>query len=67
MTIRKLKGGYILIDNDGVEEIFTFLDLIFKKLLFYYEGCSEWFKGNSFGVVEIIREPTKEYPESALI
>ena len=63
--VRSAKGGYIVTDDSGSEEVMTSLEEVFEDLLLHFEGRGRYFGGDSFGVIEVVRKPTLQHPEEA--
>ena len=63
MEIKQVRNGYIMKKANGIEEIHTTLEEVFSTMLLDFEGRGKYFGGDSFGVVEIHREPTDKFPE----
>ncbi len=65
MKIKKVSNGYIIVAEERrEEEIYTTLDEVFKRLLLYYEGRSDWFGvigKKAYGVVKIFRKPYENF------
>ena len=64
MEIRKVKNGYIVTNKYDMEEIHTTLESVFAYMLSHFEGRAEFFRGESFGVVEIHRKPNDKFKEA---
>ena len=63
IRIRHIDGGYIITYNKDRKKILPTLEEVFEDLLHHFEGRGKYFGGNSFGIVEVIREPSNKYPE----
>lgn len=63
IQVAKVQGGYIVEDDHSVVEVMTSLEEVFGHMLLQFEGRSQFFEGDSFGVVEIHRKPTAQHPE----
>lgn len=64
LEIEKMKGGYILTENDCLKlyshsEIVVTTEELFRKLLLSFEGRADSFHGDSYGKVTIIRDEPK--------
>lgn len=55
LQLRAADGGYIL--KDTQERVFTSLEDVFRYLLLRFEGRSNTFLGDSYGAVQIFRQP----------
>jgi hypothetical protein len=62
-TVRAVENGYIVKDGTGREQVIFNLEEVFSDMLQHFEGRGEYFGGNMFGVVVILRKPTPEFPE----
>jgi len=61
LQIEKMKGGYILTENDCFpqSEIVVSTEKLFSKILLSLEGRADSFHGDSYGKVTISRDEPK--------
>jgi len=56
MQIEKCLNGYIMTYPDGRERISHDIESIFENMLYYFEGKSHTYHGDSYGTVVVSYE-----------